>query len=171
MDYNLKVEDTMSSKLFAILTILVIGVGSFLIGKFLTGSKWKKKYLDAEKQKKLLEKRNISVTTSLKETKEKEQNVRKKNRELIASNNSKDEILKDLKKEIKIKSATSTHSDESYNELLIELNAEKKKVIALEAQLAKSIIPSKKRVSNSTFKSFDNDAIGTKKVLRVPEND
>jgi len=39
-------------------------------------------------------------------------------------------------------------------------------VIALEAQLAKNIAP-KKRVSTSTFKSFENDKLGTKKILHT----
>lgn len=152
----------MSSKLFAILTVLVIGIASFLIGKFLTSSKWKKKYLDADTQNKLLEKRKAAT---LKEAKEKEEEARKKNTKLLATNRSKEQAIKDLENKIKRNSKRSTYSEESYNEVLNALNAEKKKVVNLEAQLIKNAISSKKRVSTSTFKSFDNDSIGTNKVL------
>jgi len=156
----------MSSQLFAILTVLVIGIVSFLIGKYLTSSKWKKKYLEANTQNRLLEIRNGSVKDALKESKEKEDGLRKKNKELLDVNKSNQETIKDLGIQNSKKSKTITHTDESYNEIQNALNAEKKKVIALEAQLAKNIAP-KKRVSTSTFKSFENDKLGTKKILHT----
>lgn len=159
----------MSSKLFAILTVLVIGIVSFLIGKFLTSSKWKNKYLEADNQNKLLEKRKASVEDDLSKEKAKDKESRKKITELLASNKSKESTIKDLENRIKIKSKTNTHTDESYNKVLNALNAEKKKVITLEAQLTKNA-PSNKRVSTSTFKSFDNDKIGTQKVLHTKPN-
>lgn len=155
----------MSSKLFAILTVLVIGIVSFLIGKLLTSSKWKNKYVDAETQYKLLEKRKSSVENTLKEVKEKEQAARKKITELLAINRSKDQSIKDLEQRISKTAKSSDHSNESYNKVLNALNKEKKKVINLEAQIAKKATPFKKKVSTSTFKSFDNDGIGTNKVL------
>ena len=158
----------MSSKLFAILTVLVIGIVSFLIGKFLTNSKWKRKYVESDSQNKLLEKRKIFAEAALKDEKVKEEESRKKIKDLLSTKRSNDQTIKDLEKKIKHKSKTVGHTDESYNKVLNALNAEKKKVISLEAQLAKkAAVPttSKKRTSMSTFKSFDNEQIGTNKVI------
>lgn len=157
----------MSSKLFAILTVLVIGIVSFLIGKLLTSSKWKNKYLEADTQYKLLEKRKISVENTLKEVKEKEQAARKKITELLTTNRSKDQSIKDLEQRISKTAKSTPHSEESYKKVLDALKMEKKKVMDLEAQLAIKAIPSKKKISTSTstFKSYDNDGLGTAKVL------
>jgi len=45
----------MNAKMYAILTIIVIGLVSFLIGKLLTSTRWKKKFFDSNLQKKILE--------------------------------------------------------------------------------------------------------------------
>ena len=157
----------MSSKLFAILTVLVIGIVSFLIGKFLTSSKWKKKYLEANSQNKLLEKRKIVAEAALKDAKVKEEEARKKIKELLSTKRSNDQKIKDLEKRIRNKPKIVGHTEESYNEIVNALNAENKKVISLETQLIKkaTVSASQKRTSASTFKSFDNDQIGTHKVI------
>jgi len=36
----------MNAKMYAILTIIVIGLVSFLIGKLLTSTRWKKKFFE-----------------------------------------------------------------------------------------------------------------------------
>jgi len=132
----------MSAKIYAILTIVVVGLVSFLIGWLLMSSKWKKKFFESDRLRKILENKNakqadllVKYKAELKETKQDlfqvQADIGNVEKELnrVRKNNS---ALKD-------KSSGFSFSDIEYNKLLNELNLEKRKNATLKADVKRTI--------------------------------
>jgi len=89
----------MEPRLFAILTVLVIGIISFLIGWFITSSKWKRKYFEEVQQRNNFESRNRKLEASLAQAKKNQQESRNRIQLINADIRLLEKEVKQLKKD------------------------------------------------------------------------
>jgi len=129
----------MSPQLFAILTIVIIGGVAFLIGWLLTSTKWKKKYYEQERLRKVLEHKTTKQEDLLKKARIREREMKEKLTVEKAAEKDRKLIVGKLQKintDLRMKIATSTNGTSvTYNRLMNELNEEKKKTIELQKNL------------------------------------
>lgn len=144
----------MSAKIYAILTVLIIGGVSFLIGWLLTSTRWKKKFFQEERLKKLLEGKVEKQASQLLKIEEDSKGNKKrffqKENELRALEK---EVLSLRRNTVVLQEKTitsSTDSDVKYNSLLNELNLEKKKNASLKADMKRAVGAKKTTVATFT---------------------
>jgi len=153
----------MSPQLFAILTIVIIGGIAFLLGWLLTSTKWKKKYYEQERLRKVLEHKTTKQEGLLKKARIREREMEEKltveksaekERKLIVGK------LQKINTDLRTKIATSTNGTSvTYNRLMNELDEEKKKTTELQ-----------KNLENLNAESEKNTVILPHKVLLKDSN-
>ena len=130
----------MSPTILATLTIFIIGIISFLIGWWLTTTKWKGNFFRAEQNRKNVERRNRKLEASLKKTQEVEQEHRNRIQLINADVKVLEREVKNYKREqqsSKNEALISPATGAKYNFLMNELNLEKKNNIKLKKQIEK----------------------------------
>lgn len=131
----------MSPTVSAVFTVFTIGIVSFLIGWWLTKTKWKGNFFKAEQRRKNAERRNRKLEASLKKAEQSEQEYRKRIQSLSADAKRLEREAKKLKKEKTYKASgqkpTKASAAINTNSILNELNEVKKKNIELTRQVEK----------------------------------
>lgn len=158
----------MSAKIYAILTILVIGLGAFLIGWLLTSTKWKRRFFEAERKKKILENKSGKQADLLDKSKAALKETKK---ELLTTQTELETLEKETallrrkNKSLKGKSINASFSDQEYNKLLNELNLEKKKNITLKEDLKRTVNSNKIDTSFKEVRSTNNSRSDQQRIV------
>lgn len=160
-----------SPELQSILTVVVVGIVSFLIGRLLASSKWKSKYHDAQLQADNLVAQTTSLTNDLNKAKKQLVDEKENSKTLERSIDDHNTKLSSLQRNLN--QAQSSRSDE-VNKLQAQLDLEKRsastlqdQVHALEAKVASAPIMSvsKKKKSKKKIKKAAevNPSVASKK--------
>jgi len=163
----------MSPTILGTLTIFIIGIISFLIGWWLTTTKWKENFFRVEQQRKNVERRNQKLEVALKKVQEEEQKHRNRIQLLNADMKVLDREVKNYKRErqsAKNVALESPITSPKYNSLMNELNLEKKNNIELEKQiekLRKDLLINTQSVDKNMKTSLDTTI---EKTLKLPHD-
>jgi len=162
----------MSAKMYAILTIVVVGLGAFFIGWLLMSSRWKKKFFEADRKKSILENKTTKQAALIDKSKEALKETKQHLLMAQTELNTVEKEMSNLRRKnssLKNKSLNSSYSDHEYNRLLDELKLEKKKNATLKADVKRAVdsnrivsINSKKGMgTNNNLKSSQQQVVST----------
>jgi len=163
----------MSAKIYAILTIVIVGLISFLIGWLLMSTKWKKKFFEADRIKKIFENKTKKQEQLLSRSKEELKVAKQRLLHAQADTVKLEKEIKGLhKKNISLKnqSLNYSHTDDTYNKLLNDLNLEKKKNATLKADFKRTVVNNQVSKTIPTTIGTNNNLNSNQKQF-VPVNE
>lgn len=123
----------LSPELLDILTILAVGLGAFLIGLFLTSSRWKRKYQEAQIQSDQLVSQTTTLSADLNATKTKLTNLKATNKNLERASDENKTKLDVMNRNLQ-RAQQNSNTDELKN-LKLQLDQEKTKTAKLQSEL------------------------------------
>ena len=170
----------MSPQLFSILTIVIIGSVSFLIGWLLTSTRWKKNYYEQERVRKILENKTAKQEEMLKKARHRERVMKEKLALEKSTGKEQKRVVEKLQKintDLRSKmTATSNETTLTYNQFLNGRSEGKKKAIESEKNLeqldrdgTKEIATTVKKVSQESLAANLSSFVQDKRLLPILE--